>query len=418
MKSIYIKRTASVILSFILLLSAVGCSDGGVFTPVQAKDLMAEITRSDDITKKEITDTSAFSSFSAKLFSSCYSDGENTLISPLSVISALAMTSNGAVGDTLLQMQNVLGMTKEELNEFMYSYMSSLSEGEKYKLSLANSIWFTDDDSFTVNPDFLTSNANYYGADIYKTRFDTDACKEINAWVKNKTDGMIESILDEISPSAVMYLINALSFDAEWEEIYFENQVRSGVFKTVGGEEKETDFMHCIVSDFLSDDDSTGFIKYYSGRKYAFAALLPNEGTSLSDYVSSLSGEKIENLFASRLTGAQVITAMPKFETEFSCNMADILSHMGMVNAFEPSAADFSRLGHGAGNIYIKDVIHKTRISVDERGTKAGAATLVDEEAGCAPTEFKYVTLDRPFVYMLIDCEKSLPLFIGTLVDI
>lgn len=420
MKNNVFKRILSVILLSVMLLGVVGCSQDDIFLSVSANDLMKGIEKDEGITPKDIKDTSFYTDFTAKLFGGCYTDEKNTLISPLSVISALAMTANGADGDTLEEMEKAFGISVEELNEFMLSYTSSLKNGEKYKVSLANSIWFRDDESLTVNEHFLKTNANYYGAGLYKVPFNEQTRNNINGWIKNKTDGMIDNVIDEIPEAAVMYLVNALCFDGEWEEKYNEYQINDGKFNCLDGEAKKVDFMSCDVSDYISDDTTTGFVKYYAGRKYAFAALLPNDGISLSDYVSSLTGEKISTLLTERKKGVEVITKTPKFEAEYSSLLNGTLSDMGIKKAFDGDLADFSKLGRSEnGNIFISRVIHKTYISVDESGTRAGAATVVEMETDSGmPVNMHYVTLDRPFVYMLIDCENDLPLFIGTLTNI
>jgi serpin B len=160
-------------------------------------------------------------------------------------------------------------------------------------------------------------------------------------------------------------------------------------------------------------------MKYYKGGKYAFVALLPNEGVSVSEYISSLDGKSLSEMLANAQI-ATVCTCIPKFETEYEVEMRAILSKMGMTDAFDMYAADFTGLGTStAGNIFISRVLHKTFMSVGERGTKAGAATVVEMKDGCAeiPTEIKTVYLNRPFVYMLVDCENNIPFFIGTMMD-
>lgn len=389
----------------------------------QFEDLMKGITPSGKSgSNVEITNVSdaAVTDFAVRLFKASMKNGENTLISPLSVLVALAMTANGADNETLSQMQNVLGMPIDRLNAWINNYMANLPEEEKYKLSLANSIWFTDDERFTVNEDFLQTNADYYGADIYSAAFDDKTCKEINKWVEDKTDGMIKNILDQIPAEAVMYLINALAFDAEWQDIYFESQVRKDEFTTETGEKRNVDMMYSEESKYLEDKKATGFIKYYKDRKYAFVALLPNEGVSVSEYIASLDGEHLHDLL-SNAKSAVVNTSIPKFETEYDVEMSEVLKGMGMPDAFNGMLADFSKLGQStAGNIFISRVLHKTFISVDERGTKAGAATVVEASDECAMEVIdpKQVYLDRPFVYMLIDCETNLPFFIGTMMDV
>ena len=143
-----------------------------------------------------------------------------SLISPLSVLYALSMTANGADGETRKQMEEVLGMDIQGLNSFMKAYMEKLPAAEAYKMSIVNGIWFRDDPGFEVNRDFLQTNADYYNAEIRKAAFDEATRKEINDWVKTNTDGMIPDILDQIHPAAVMYLVNALAFEAKWAQEY------------------------------------------------------------------------------------------------------------------------------------------------------------------------------------------------------
>ena len=415
------KTRISLVIISLLLACAMAVNLTGCTMEVQAKDLMAGITPNqvnalDDLSSQnaDVTD------FAIRLFKASEERGKNTLISPLSVLCALAMTANGAEEETLAQMEEVLGMTTEELNLYLYSYMQNLPQGEKYKLSLANSIWFTEDERFTVNQDFLQTNADYYGADIYKAPFNDQTCKDINNWVKQNTDEMIPEILDEIPADAIMYLVNALAFEAEWSEIYEKQQVRDGKFTKEDGTKQDVELMYGVEGTYLEDENATGFKKYYKGGKYAFVAMLPNEGVSVSDYVASLNGESLNTLL-NNTQHTTVHTAIPKFETEYNVEMSAILKDMGMTKAFDIYNADFEGLGTStAGNIFINSVLHKTFISVGEKGTKAGAATIVEMNDGAAaePQEPKEVYLDRPFVYMLIDCENNIPFFIGTMMDV
>ena len=415
------KTRISLVIISLLLVCAMAVNLTGCTMEVHAKDLMDGITPNqvnalDDLGSQnaDVTD------FAIRLFKASEESGKNTLISPLSVLCALAMTANGAEEETLAQMEEVLGMTTEELNLYLYSYMQNLPQGEKYKLSLANSIWFTEDERFTVNQDFLQTNANYYGADIYKAPFDKQTLKDINNWVKQNTDEMIPEILDQIPAEAIMYLVNALAFEAEWSEIYEKHQVKDGEFTKEDGTKQDVRFMYGSEGTYLEDEKATGFMKRYKGGKYAFVAMLPNEGVSVSEYIASLDGESL-NALLSNPQYATVHTSIPKFETEYKVEMSEILKSMGMTEAFDMYNADFEGLGTSTGgNIYISRVLHKTFISVGEKGTKAGAATVVEMKDGAAaePTEPKEVYLDRPFVYMLVDCENNIPFFIGTMMDV
>ena len=413
-KKFYLSISALLLLCA-MLFNIVSC------TKVKAADLMEGVTPREVEVREELgEDNAAITDFALRLFKATNAGGKNTLISPLSVLCALAMTTNGAKGETREQMEATLGMSAEELNLYLYSYMNSLPTGEKYKLSLANSIWFRDDERFTVNEDFLQINADYYGAGAYKAPFDKSTKKDINNWVKENTDGLIPEVLDEIPPEAVMYLVNALAFEAEWSDIYEKKQVRDGTFTKEDGTKQSTEFMYSDEHRYLEDEKATGFMKYYRGSKYAFVALLPNEGVTVKEYLNSIDGEALSALLSAP-KGNSVQAAIPKFETEYSTEMSEILKSMGMPLAFDEDNADFSGLGRSsAGNIYISRVIHKTFISVAEKGTKAGATTVIEmaDKSAAAPDEMKRVYLDRPFVYMLVDCENNIPFFIGTMMDI
>ncbi|MBQ9140405.1 MAG: serpin family protein [Lachnospiraceae bacterium] len=390
---------------------------------VKAKNLMEGITPNEAAMLEDLSSGSAeVTDFGIRLFQTAMKEGENTLISPLSVLSALAMTANGAEGETLAQMEEVLGMPVEELNSYMHTYMTQLPEGEKYKLRLANSIWFTDKETFQVEQDFLQTNADYYGAQLYKRTFNERAVRDINAWVKQNTDEMIPEIVDEISADAVMYLVNALAFEAEWQIVYEKRQVEEGVFTLEDGTERKAELMYSDEWGYLEDELATGFVKYYRMGEYAFVALLPKEDVSVAEYVSSLTGVHVQELLA-EVSPEKVLTAIPKFEMEYNTELKQVLMNMGMSDAFNMHTADFSGLGQNTEgrNIYINQVLHKTYISVGEQGTRAGAATAValnDGSSGGPAEPPKKVYLNRPFVYMLIDTKNNLPFFIGTLMDV
>jgi len=410
-------RTVRIILSLLLLVvlvfNIVSCA-----VEVKAYDLMEGITPS-GAEGREADDefTDAMSDFAFKLFASSLTENENSLISPLSVMVALAMTANGAAGETLAEMEALLGggMTIEKLNEYLKTYVEGLPSDSKYKLSLANSIWFRDD-VFSVEKDFLQTNANYYKAAAYKAPFDDKLIADVNNWVKENTDGLIDKILESIDPNTVMYLINALVFDAEWENKYEKKDITDNYdFTNINGNVKKVSMMKSLEGRYLILDNATGFAKYYSGGKYSFVALLPDEGVKFYDFIKSLDGKK----FAEALKNAEqteVSAYLPAFEYKYNFMMNEALAALGMPTAFNQDKADFSKLG--SGDLYIGSVIHKTYIQVDANGTKAAAVTKVGINLKSAPAEpEKKVILDRPFVYVIVDNTTNLPVFIGTVID-
>lgn len=358
----------------------------------------------------------AAADFSLKLLNAALKEnpGENALLSPLSVLCALAMTANGAAGETRSQFEAVLGMPVEELGDYLAAYCAALPSGEGCQFHSANSLWLREG-QVQVEKSFLEANAGIFDAAVFEKPFDGDTLKEINGWVEEHTGGMIPEILREIKPEEVMYLINALAFEAEWEEIYEDGQVRERIFTQEDGTETQVERMESTESWYLEDENATGFLKYYAGGQYAFGALLPREGLTLGGYLRELDGQRLRQV----LQGAQerdVIAGLPKFQQECGFQLREALQGMGLTNAFDPAAADFSAMGQGSGGepLYIGQVVHKTFLSVYEKGTKAGAATAVGVEAGSAMLEEPpQVFLDRPFLYMLVDAKTMTPLFIG-----
>ena len=342
---------------------------------------------------------------------------KNSLVSPLSVHLALSMTANGADNETLSQMEAVLGqgLTIDQLNEYMSAFIHNLPSHEGSTLNIANSIWYRD--GFAVYDEFLQTNRTYYGADIRSSAFDARGADEINAWVEEKTEGMIDKIIEEIPGLAIMYLINAIAFDAEWDTPYEENKLSERPFHAASGKEQDAWFMNSEEDNFLDDGRATGFIKPYKDGAYSFVALLPNEGVDIGDYIAGLDGEGLINtLNNSRQT--PVMASLPKFSFTFDMTMNDMLTAMGMPDAFSPNSADFSRLGSVADgdNIYINRVLHKTFVDVDEKGTRAAAVTGVEMQVTSVRL-MDYVILDRPFVFCIIESDSKLPIFIGALLE-
>lgn len=354
--------------------------------------------------------------FSAKIFS--HTAGENnSLVSPVSLLYALAMTANGADGQTLAEFEKLIDTDMNKLNSYLAAFTTNMPQSSKAKLDMANAIWFRDN-GFTANEDFLDINRNYYGAGVYTAPFDDGTVKDINNFVKDATDGQIDKILDNIPQSTVMYLLNALSFDGEWEEKYKKEQIHDGTFTAYDGSIQTVKMMYSQENRYIEDENTTGFTKDYKGGNYRFVALLPDENTDIIDYVKALTGEKLTNLLNTQ--SCTVDVGIPQFESNYAAEMKDILTDMGLGSFFNPVGADFSKLGSAQYNLYVSSVIHKTTLTLDDNGTKAAAITLVSQNEGAAapPEDLKTVVLDRPFVYMIVESQTDIPVFIGTVMTI
>ncbi|MBR5201840.1 MAG: serpin family protein [Clostridia bacterium] len=418
------KKIISILLCITLIivsLSACGETPTQI-TKVNAKNLMGDISPKAVTKSNDLTDgNKAYYDFTVSLFKENQVNGDNILISPLSVLCALSMTANGANNNTLKEMEEVFGLSASDMNKYLYSYINGLEQGEKFSLKLANSLWITNDETFKVNNDFLQINADYHNPQMYSVDFNSeDTVKDMNNWVKKNTDGMIPSIIDESFPEhTLMCLMNALAFEAEWANIYEDIQIHEGIFYARNGASQNIDFMYNEEYNYLHDNEATGFIKYYAGEKYAFVAVLPNEDIKLEDYINNLTGEKIAKLLENQ-NHLKVKTKIPKFEYNYTADITEMLQNMGIKTAFDADNADFSGIGTwDYGNLFVSKVLHKTYISVAEKGTKAGAVTAVLVNGNTAmPLKELEVYLDRPFVYMIIDCENNIPFFIGTVTDV
>jgi serpin B len=216
----------------------------------------------------------------------------------------------------------------------------------------------------------------------------------------------------------MLYLINAVAFDAEWQDIYKEYNLQKGEFVDINKKTQNVDFMYSSENRYLDDGKATGFIKPYVGNLYSFAALLPNEGIDITEYINSLTGSGFIDMIKNAEDTA-VQASIPKFEYEYGIQLNAALKALGMPEAFDENKADFTKMAKSSdGNIYIGEVLHKTYISVTERGTRAGAATKVAMAAGGIISYPKTVWLERPFVFAIIDNATSLPVFIGTVMSI
>lgn len=387
----------------------------------QAEDLLEQITPNRDAAQ-ELTGADAvlLTDFSLELLrQSEYED--NALLSPVSALCALGMTANGARQDTLSQMEAAFGMDRDTLNRCLLAYQETLPDEPGCAISLANSLWLNADENLQVQEPFLQACADHYTAAIYERSFDDQACAAINDWVSDNTGGRIDQMLDNIAPEAMLYLINAVAFDAKWSTIYREDQVHEGIFTTADGVEQSVELMYAEEGMYLEDAFAAGFLKHYENDRYAFCALLPAKGVSLEEYIQSLSGEGLVTMIQNA-QDIPVITAIPKFENRDDMDLKQMLQVMGVEDAFDAAKADFTAMAayeDGAQNIYISQVLHKTSISVNEQGTQAGAATAVEMTAASdSPAEEKTVILDRPFVYLLVDCETGVPVFVGTMTGV
>ncbi len=411
------KRFLLIFLILAICLSLVACGSSGSLnaqTVNLSKDFKSNL---EQYVYYDNHFTIAQNNFSLKVFDEINSQkpDENIIISPISISSVLGMLAGSADSTTLNEIENLLGNDAENISHNLYTYFNGLPTTSK--IENVNSMWIKNDDAFKVNDSFLQYNANFYNADVFKSPFDKTTVKGINSWVKEATDGEITSILDEIDDDACMYLINALTFDAEWNTPYAKERISEGTFTTPDST-VPVKMMCSNESSYIETANATGFIKYYKKGDYSFVALLPDESLNINDYITTLKNSSFDTIIKSARE-EDVVASMPKFDIKFDINLNEALKNLGVNSAFDINKADFSKLGTYSGKkLYLSNVVQKAYISVNEKGTKAGAVTMAGIVGKSSlPVKTYYVTLDRPFVYAIVDTKTNIPLFIGKVIN-
>ncbi len=345
------------------------------------------------------------------------SEEENLMISPLSVSYALGMTYNGAAGITLEAFNDVLhfgDLTTEEVNESYKDLMDQLLNlDEKVEFSIANSIWYRL--GFQVLPEFIQTNKDYFDAEVKEIDFNNPQTVEIiNQWIEDKTNDKIQDMLDYIPADAVMYLINAIYFNASWKYEFEKGETYQGDFRLANGSMHSADFMRVSGNfQYTTNEDFTAVELPYGDSTFSMVVMLPAQGKEVSDLVTNLDVAHWDSWFEnSWYTGVQV--DLPKFKYKFRDLLNNPLKDLGLGVAFSEAEADFTRINPG-GNLFISRVIHQTFIDVQEEGTEAAAATIVEVSltsagGGGSAIHFK---ADKPFLYLIKENSTGAIVFIG-----
>ncbi len=344
-------------------------------------------------------------------------ESDNIFVSPTSIALALAMTYNGAAGETKTAMESALrkvGFTAEEINASYKSLIDALvSVDPKVLLEIANSIWYRE--GFTVLQDFVTTNQQYYNARVSSIDFDDAAAPGlINDWVSENTHGKIIKIVDDIKAQTVMYLINAIYFKGIWQTEFKKENTSDGPFYLSSGSPLTVPVMKQTTTLRYTSNEvfSMAEIPYGQGN-YSMLVMLPQNGLSADDIVNTLTPESWDT-WMGELTERNVDLELPKFTFEYKNELNNELEAMGMGIAFLDGLADFSKI-NGSGGLFISKVLHKSFVEVNEEGTEAAAVTSVEIEltsVGPEPqvTEFH---VDRPFLFAIRETSTGTILFIG-----
>ena len=382
------------------------------FSPgAYAENLMMGIKAKGTVDNGEIPDeyTDAVIDFSIELFKRAHTAGQNSVIAPFSVYSSLAMTANGASGDTLKQFEDVLGngMSIDKINKYTSNVQSRFPNEADMKIETVNSIWF--DRNIYPSREFLQENADYYDIDMFKINLEDEnkAIDRINMWIKERTNGKVEKLIDELDPGSIL-MVNTMFFDGKWLSEAFKGHISTTIFYMADNTGVEVEFMTDRLK-YIKNDMSTGFICPYAGD-YSFVALLPNFDVSVDEYIADLSGEDFKSLINFD-TKEKCVANMPKFKYGYSVDMKDMICDMGI------TGNEFSRIIGNSKQRFetlLSDINNKTDIEVNEERTVVGTSSSTTVPVKDEPSAANFVELNRPFVYAIVENSTKIPLFIGS----
>ena len=320
--------------------------------------------------------------------------GENLIISPLSIYQVLSLTANGAKGVTLSEMLYVLeANTLNEVNQINYQILSIIRDFTTMEIANGVMSRFTPLDSFCTI------------AENYQAPFEPlVSLEQVNNWVKEKTHGKINKILDSLNPETVMLLLNAIYFNSEWTHQFEKDLTKSLPFYNLGTDEVMVDTMSQIEYFNYYEDKKVQIIELKFNEDFMSALIiLPSDLIDINSYVRylSLAYREFPNALK-QLKRTKVHLQLPKFEVNFSEELNQILKDFGMSNAFSPNDADFSGI-RKEGGLYISTAIHKTFLKVHEYGTEAAAVSIIGMDEMAYPEDDKIydMKVDRPFLFFL-----------------
>lgn len=375
-----------------------------------------------EVTEKAARLIEANNDFGFEMFGHVYSEeksAENIMVSPLSVSLALAMTYNGAKNETKTAIEKALkvyGLSPADINTSYFDLVNALkSLDQKVLLEIANAIYYRK--NFEVENSFIKTNQQYYNAEISSLDFSSpNALKIINGWVAEKTHNKIETILDEIKPSQVMFLLNAIYFKGIWTKEFNKKSTEQKPFYLEDGSTIQTETMQRTDTlPYTSNALFSAIQLSYGKGNYNMYVFLPEYKKNLKDIIDQLNSDNWQTWMKSFSLTQNVDIKFPKLKYEYEIKLNDILTEMGMGVAFT-GAADFTGINRDGG-LYIDYVKHKTFIDVNEEGTEAAAVTIVAiDKTSVGPQKIAFY-LNRPFIYAITEKSTGAILFMGTVTN-
>ena len=354
--------------------------------------------------------------FALNLFSEMKGVGSN-VVSPMSVTYLMAMLANGAEASTREEIMDAIGAKDfdiDEMNAF-YAYLirRAKTADKQTTLNIVNYIALNKE--FKLKKKFASTIADSYQGAVESLDFtNPESTKRINGWCSEHTNNMIPTIIDQVEPSAVAYILNAIYFNGTWTDKFDKNNTNKEQFNGYTRDIMYVDMMHRNAKYYYTSNDvySAVTLPYGSGA-YSMTVILPNEGKFITDLTKTLNADTIASL-RRNMEECLVDLKLPRFTTEMKLPLKGIVAKLGAPSMFDATRADFSSFANG--NVYVSEMLQKAKIEVSEEGTKAAAVTMgMVKLTSMRPQEPRRVDFhcDRPFVYMIQDNYTGAILFMG-----
>ncbi|MDD2497361.1 MAG: serpin family protein [Desulfitobacteriaceae bacterium] len=345
---------------------------------------------------------------------------QSIFISPLSISTALTMTYNGAETTTKQVMSQVLGFNstdREVINESYNNLLKYLQQMDKtVELNIANSIWIREGQE--IKEEFLENNKNNFNARIDTLDFSKDSSVDtINRWIKEATKGKIDRMLEPpINRNVIMYFINGIYFKGKWSNPFDSKQTEESLFHTFDGKVQPVKMMNQSDKiEYMESDNYKAVRLPYGSGKTSMYCILPDEGININEFLETMDMVSWGTLQDQISVVDNVNLKIPKFKLEYGIkSLNDSLQSMGMEEAFD-ERADFSGI---RDEICISRVLHKAVIEVNEEGSEAAAATVVEIKETAAALEPTTFIADRPFLFIIADDTTGTILFMGKLLAV
>lgn len=353
-----------------------------------------------------------------KMLKQTYTDnkGKNSILSPISVSTLMALSQNSATGDTKKEMLKALeltGIDDKTINESYKSIIANFNSVQDINIKMANLLWINK--GINLKEDFSNTGKQYYEAEINSVDFNkSKTVNTINQWVSDRTAGKIKKIVDKFDGGTLMALINTVYFKGDWFTPFDSIFTEKMGFNTGDGSIKMVDMMQSTGSvDYLKGQDFKAIRMPYTNQDFGMYIFLPEQGSSVDKLINDMSFDNW-NMWAKNFTESRVEVKIPKFHVEFQQQLNDMMKSFGMKAAFG-SSADFSKASDFKG-FFISSILQKCYVDVDEKGTEAAAVTS-EMKCGSAPIKDKpeEFIADRPFIFAIADKKTGYIMFTGVI---